>query len=267
MSLAEPKAMLVSAYQSGERPVFDSVLPGGRDEVWKLANLAVVMPAIPADAPPQLEFALRVRRETMTAGTCPQCGAVPDFESAVDFGDIPTLAAMFKHRVTCPGNDSSAKKMLDAYWEGRASKGLEQRVDEVTVQTRERVAALREHGTEMSTQDGQLLAKSILDGLLPGVGKGTVCAHIAEDPVRIWNCLIAVGAWKCDECWAYFGQEIQEGFTLGDLEERTCDLCHRYAPRTMQPLMLRIDHFVMAGGACARCRARYAPSEMDGESA
>jgi hypothetical protein len=75
MSIAEAKATMARAYASGEVSKLDSVSPDGMNEIWTLGGVLFLLPAIPADAPPEVEYALSLRRDASLSGQCDMCGA------------------------------------------------------------------------------------------------------------------------------------------------------------------------------------------------
>ena len=179
------------------------VLPGGTQELWKLAGVALVMPVIPAGAPSDLEYALRLRRDTITSGTCPSCGATLSVEAIeVENPGIPMGTALFKHRQTCPGHGEHARKLLKAYLKRQSASTIEELYDAANKQTRERIEPWKEGGYEISTPDGEALSLEILERLMPR-NEGRICPHLREYPMQVWTCLIAEGLWRCDQCWAY----------------------------------------------------------------
>lgn len=63
VTTADVKGALAAAYASGQRPKFVAVAPDRRGEMWGLATVAFIVPIVPSDAPPELEYALRLRHE------------------------------------------------------------------------------------------------------------------------------------------------------------------------------------------------------------
>ncbi|MGH1561448.1 hypothetical protein [Mumia sp. DW29H23] len=228
------------------------------DEIWKLADVALVVPVVPPGAPPELEYALRLRRDTIIGGACPSCGAVLNVEALeVDGQLIPTGAALFRHRPTCPANDRDAKRQLQAFLSAQTASSIETLYDAANKQTRELVEPWTRHASKITSEDGVALTFQILDRLMPR-NDGKLCPHLQEAPMQTWSCTIAEGVWRCEQCLAYHQQELlAHGSQLGTLEEHTCDLCRRYAPSSLVPLVLRVNHCVMYGGACSRCMERH----------
>ncbi|HEU0132571.1 MAG TPA: hypothetical protein VFQ85_16420 [Mycobacteriales bacterium] len=263
MENAETKAKLVAAYASGARPKFVNVLPDGMNELWQLTDLALVIPLVPPDAPADLEYALRLRRDAMIGGRCDGCGAVPSLTQGPDLGDVPVATALFNHRKTCPAADENTLVAYERYQKATADLTPNERMDAANARTRRQVAEFVGDRAVRAASTLEPVAVDLLDRLLPDEQAVPLCDHLAVDPVQTWHCIVAEGRWMCTECWARRGEEVAAGrFRLQGAEEFTCDLCRRYTPSTLGPLLLRVDTFMMHGAACGRCLAQYA---ADGE--
>lgn len=258
---AEAMARLSAAYAAGGTPKFVRLLPTG-DELWGLNEVALVVPGVPPDCPPALEYALRLRRDTLISGTCPRCGAVPTiqppphgFEGSDDVG---IFGALFHHKVSCPGLDKTTERLLGAHRAALSERTAEEQFEVAQHATRERLAWMKDRpATDHLTSDHSLaFGGELLERLLTAA---STCANLAADPVQQWNVLIAEGYWRCEVCLAYRFSEIKsgQGQDLGFPEEFCCDVCRRFAPNTLQPLVLRMDIFVMTGAMCGRCRPDF----------
>lgn len=100
MSIAEAKAAMARAYASGEVPKLDSVSPDGLNETWTLGNVLFLLPVVPPDAPPELEYALRLRRDASLSGTCDECGAAFNVKPWEDEGASSLSLGLFRTEVT-----------------------------------------------------------------------------------------------------------------------------------------------------------------------
>jgi hypothetical protein len=148
--------------------------------------------------------------------------------------------------------------MRSRYRESLAALSAEDRLDEANDVVRHRMQELRDSvGVEMASAEAESEAMAILDQLSPPQNKRNPCSHLIADPYQTWNVLIAEGGWRCDQCWAYLSSDVTDGYRLDPIEDFTCDLCRRYAPKSLTALVLRVDMFVMRGGACGSCFARH----------
>ena len=260
---ATARAALAAAYSSGLRPRFVNVLPGGWDEAWAIGDLMLVIPVVPANAPAALQYALRLRRECMIEGRCPNCDAVPAVDTLGQPEGIPLAAAAFNHKSRCPARDSNVAKLRSAYFEKMHGSDTDELLESANAVARARISDLGSTGgVPMLAPESESIALKFLDSLTPPQNAQPSCDHLVVDPFQTWNVLIADGRWRCDQCNAYFHQSVQEGFNLGELEEFTCDVCRRYTPMTLGPMVLRVGIFVMTGGVCGRCAARYQAGEV-----
>jgi hypothetical protein len=256
----ELKGALALAYASGLKPRFMTVLPGGWDEAWRLGGLMLVLPIVPPNAPADRQYALRLRRDAMTEGRCPNCDVVPSMLDAVVIGDsVPVGAVKFDHKRRCSARDEHVIRLPNEYIESLSALSEAERLEAANSVVRQRIAELRESpsGVEMVRPDSESIATRILDELTPPYNVAQPCPHLITDPYQTWNVLIAEKRWRCDQCWAYFEERIREGFRLNPIEEFTCDICRRYASKTLGPMVLRVDTFVVRGGVCGGCADRY----------
>lgn len=263
MSQADAKADLYAAYARGETPAFRGAMPHGLDEAWALGDVLVVLPAVPPNCSPELEFALRLRRGAILTGRCEKCEAVPTLgRKDADLG-VPALEALFRHRRHCPARDENVKALLASYHGERAAEDTEEKdFDWAQEINRAKVAPAKVDGIQMSSSRGKTAAVDVLSQLDPNDENVRVCDHLHAHPMQPWNIFIAKRSWKCDQCWAYAVKDMMDGVrigkNLGPVEEFTCDLCRRYSPNTLVPLLMRIDIFVMHGAVCQRCQVKYA---------
>lgn len=107
MSIAEARAIMARAYASGETPKLDSVSPDGINEIWILGGVLFFLPLIPDDAPPEVEYALLLRREATFTGHCDMCGAAFDVEPVEDLEANRLSAGVFWHRGNCLAVDEN----------------------------------------------------------------------------------------------------------------------------------------------------------------
>ncbi len=228
------------------------------NEMWAVGQVLMMIPVVPHDCSPQLEFALRLRREAMLSGKCEKCGAVPAVEPAVIEMDPPLSQSVFNHKVTCPGRDEAVGPLLRNYRASKAQQTERDRFEGAQKATRSVIAPLKGHGLEISNSSGEDLARALLDRLL---SNGARCDHLAAEPYQTWNTFIAVGDWRCNECYTYFERKLPG--SLAPMEDYTCDLCRRFAPTSLSPLVFRLDFFVMRGAACSRCFDTYGQSDGD----
>lgn len=252
-------AMLVAAYAAGGTPSLVTVLPSN-DELWSLNGVAFVVPVVPPDCPAALEYALRLRYDTLISGTCPQCGAVPSVRTLPVTlpPDAPLVfSAIFRHKMSCPGRDDRVLDLWRAHRLEVEQLSDDEHFEAVQRGTRKRLAWLkeRENTAMMTSEKSRHLADDLLEKLL---NPAQTCPHLQVDPTQQWNSLIAEGHWRCESCLAYFAASdaAKRGY-LGFPEEFCCDICRRFAPNTLMPLVIRIDIFVMTGAMCARCRPQY----------
>jgi hypothetical protein len=259
---AAAKASLARAYETTVPPKRIGLSPDGMEEMWVVGDVLMMIPVVPHDCAPLLEFALRLRREAMLSGKCEKCGAVPELQLAMLTTDPPLSRLVFNHKVTCPGRDAAVRPLLEKYRISKATQTDEDRFKGAQKATRSVIAPLKDTASalEIRGPSGEDLANELLDRLLTN---GARCGHLGADPYQTWNTFIAVGDWRCNECFLYFAQNLPGSLT--PMEEHTCDLCRRFAPTTLSPLVMRIDFFVMRGAACSRCFDTYGRSASEGE--
>ncbi|GLY27420.1 hypothetical protein [Kineosporia sp. NBRC 101731] len=254
MAMADVKASLAGAYAAGERPTFVSVLPSGYDEIWKMHGVMLVVPIVPPDAPTALQFALRLRRDALISGICENCEATFAIKIEAEVLDVPLAGLFFPHRITCPGNDASTKKMLQGYRQAKHDEKFDLASAAASERLREDAGS---NGVELDAAEfGDRIEQRIAELLSPPV---PVCEHLESDPDQVWSTFIAHADWKCDACWEQERQEVlRTGTKFDAIEEFTCDLCRRYAPKSIAKLVIRHGIFLLRGGACARCQAHEA---------
>lgn len=260
MSLADVKASLASTYASGATPRLLAVLPDGKEEMWELGPHCVVVPVVPPDASAPLEYALRLRRDALFSGLCEGCGASPHTKVLAEIDQRPLVSQAFPHKATCPGSDKSTKRLLEQHWQTRKGSTADVALQGASQSAREwLLERVGTNGISMREAEGKPIAEGFLDKLL--TASSPRCPHLISNPAQIWYVLIAEGAWRCRQCCAYFAEKIRQGYRLPHIEDHTCDLCRRYAPRTIEPLMIRIGPFIMHGGTCARCTKLFATTD------
>jgi hypothetical protein len=124
MGMSELKAALADAYANGDEPKFVSVADNG-DELWSMGGAMFVLPAVPAGAPPELEYALRVRRDAVLSGTCEECNASLDAGPFGQLEGVEAVAAIIPHRRNCPASDGNLLPQLRRFRENRESTSAE----------------------------------------------------------------------------------------------------------------------------------------------
>lgn len=249
------KAALAAAYSRGDTPRFVQVISGTSDELWVIGESALVVPGIPANAPAGLEFGLRARRDALFSGSCEECNSVLSHER-ISIGDseMPMLAAVLKHRASCPASDESLAPQLRSFRESQASIPKMELIEAASRNTRERVQ--RELGVSGSTpgvsKHFERWAKGLLDSLT--LDKQVPrCDHIKREPYQTWNLQLGQNRWMCDNCWAYQLESLRSGVPIVDpVEDNTCDRCRRESDK-LEWVVLRIGTWVMSGGLCTAC--------------
>lgn len=246
---AKTKGAMANAYGAGERPRFLSLAPNGHDELWGIGKVMFVLPTVPDDAPPHLEYALRTRRDALLSGICDNCGAVVDFQNLGTIEDVNFGPAIVPHRVTCPASDELTKEALDKFHQDQFRKAVDKTSRETVAKLETRVRN-RVHIKGAATEEWAL---SLLDEKCKSA---SLCTHLSESPIQTWNMQLGELEWLCDQCWAdYLGVVRTEGPQLSIVEDLTCDMCRRYC-RSLEPLVLRLSQFVLMGGLCRRCAKR-----------
>lgn len=229
--------------------------------MWMLGNVAFVLPVIPPDASPELEYALRLRRETSLTGKCDQCGAAVGWKPGVALDGTTIAEAYIPHRRNCPAHDMNTEPLLRSYYEEQDNKPFGKALSDASARTKEKLekrlldpVLIKGNETEESWAEG------LLDGLLE---KRDQCEHLKTRPAQTWNILLGTTKFQCDECWAYFQASIANGtFRMSTVEEHTCDRCRRYVA-SLSPLVVRISNFVLHGGLCVKCAREMAPDFPD----
>lgn len=253
--MAEAKARLARAYASPRPPRRLELTPDGLAELWKVGEVVMVIPVVPYDSPAELEFALRLRRDAMLTGQCERCGATPSLELTPVAADPPITRSVFKHRMSCPGRDEGVAPLIRTYRAARAKQDNRERFTGAQKATGSVVEPYKANGLQIRSTEGEQMAQTLLTKLM-SADTATRCAHLTPGPYQTWNVFIADGNWRCNECYAYYRANELAG-SLSAVEEFTCDICRRYAPATIAPLVIRIDMFVLRGAACGRCFDTY----------
>jgi hypothetical protein len=260
---AEAKAALARAYAAGEEPRLVSVASSGRDEIWALGDVAFVLPVIPSDAPPELEYSLRLRREACLTGKCDQCNAAFGVQSSKKIGRGNLSEAFMPHRRNCPAHDDNVRPLLDSYYEEQEGKSLAEALQEASSRTKIKIEELlpASRVTVENTEERQEWAEALIDKLLQ---EGDRCDHLKVRPAQTWNILLGTSKFQCDECYAYLQASVARGeWRLPFIEDNTCDHCRRYSS-SLGPLVIRVSNFVLRGGVCRRCSTQLAPSASRG---
>ncbi len=253
MGDAESKAALAGAYSQGEEPQLVGVSPTGLDEAWRIGSALFIVPAIPPDAPPLLEYALRVRREATFTGRCSDCGASVGTLTFANTSDTPLSHSSIPHRNNCSALDENIAPQLERYHREMAGQTLEQRLKGVTRNTRLKAESIPED-KRISIKNAKFMdwAKKFLDARLED---SPVCGHLQANVAQTWNMSTGNRTWKCNECFAYYQESVRKGEELVSYqEEHTCDRCRKFSP-PLEPMLIRIDNFFIVGGMCSTCSA------------
>jgi hypothetical protein len=84
------------------------------------------------------------------------------------------------------------------------------------------------------------------------------CRHIDARPVQPVFLNVSEGVWRCRRCVGDHALELTAalaaGWSLGPIEEFTCDMCRRYVGRELVPLTIRQDFWVIDLAICQRCQ-------------
>src|SRR6266498_1850209 len=61
--------------------------------------------------------------------------------------------------------------------------------------------------------------------------------------------------WRCRPCFIAHAKMVSAlgGEGLSEVEEHTCDLCHKYVPKQLAMLHMRVDIFFVYAGMCDDC--------------
>lgn len=264
MSVPDAKAAMARAYASGKEPTLKAVHPSGTDEVWELDGVAFVVPAIPADAPPLLEYALRLRRDATLSGSCERCGTTFDMAPQTESFPSNVSEGFFPHRNNCPAADENVLPLFEAYYKRHAESDPQDNLNAASRRTREQLKPVFENGTEIKTSASvRERAEQFLDRKLQET-KGRACPHIKAQPAQTWHINLWDDMWRCDECHLRFAESFRTGNSrLDPIEDHSCDYCRRYTPRTMQPMVMRMGIHVMYGAICRRCRGEWEQLEKE----
>lgn len=213
-----------------------------------------VLPAVPAGAPPELEYALRVRRDAVLSGTCEECNASLDADPFGQLGGVEAAAAIVAHRRNCPASDENLLPQLRQFHERRESTSVDEIFAAASKATRLRVEGKTPSRRMIRNRKFEMWSRRLLDQkLAESTGK---CGHLRVDPAQTWNILLGDTRWTCNQCWEYLGQEIVRGNSpISAREDFTCDHC-RIVKDELEPLILRIGTFVLHGGLCRTCSKR-----------
>ncbi|MFJ4850726.1 hypothetical protein [Streptomyces sp. NPDC088733] len=251
--MSELKAALAEAYAKGDEPKFQYIMPTG-DEVWNLGSALFVLPSIPPGAPPELEYALRVRRDAVFSGTCEECNASLDVDPFGRLDGIDAAAGIIPHRRNCPASDENVIPQLRRAREERASASVGAVLEAASRATRLRVEEKIPVRRMIRSKRFEAWGRRLLDRQLEEVIEQ--CDHLRMDPAQTWNLLLGATSWNCNECWEYHNLEIARGNSpISDQEDFTCDYC-RTVHENLEPLVLRIGTFILHGGLCQTCSKR-----------
>jgi hypothetical protein len=265
MSIAEAKAALARAYASGEAPKLDSVSPDGMNEIWILGSTLFLLPVIPDDAPPEVEYALLLRREASFTGQCDMCGAAFGVEPIEDFEASSLSAGTFPHRGNCLATDENILPLLSAYYEKRAEASLNEALGAASKRTQEKIDKNIPNKIHVSPK-GEMNKRFIgyVDKKI-AAAKGH-CAHLESDPVQTWNIAMWDDTWRCDECTGLFSIVYRQRPFLDPIEDKSCDYCRRYSPNFLQQTITKLDTFVLYGAACKRCAREFGVGDESAEA-
>jgi hypothetical protein len=258
MSFPEAKAAMARAYSSGKTPKLLSVSPSGNDELWAVDQVVFVVPAVPADAPPVLEYALRLRREATLVGECDQCGASFTAAPVEDIGDAVLSGGVFAHRGNCPAADENIAPLMEKYHRSHKNVRLQDQLQSAKNKTKEKAVANIPNRINIDmTDEVKAKANNLLDKRL-ATAAIKACGHLKANPVQTWNLFLWDDGWRCDECnFRFLGAVHNGAYRLSGLEEQSCDFCRRYAPTTLAPIVMRIDIYVIHGAMCRRCAKEW----------
>jgi hypothetical protein len=262
MSVPEAKAFMARAYASGKMPKLLSVDPSGTDEVWALDEVAFVLPAVPPDASPLLEYALRLRREATLAGSCDQCGATFRVEAIDEENNTSVGAGIFPHRSNCPAADEYIAPLLEAYSEQHAVNTARNAFTSASRRTKEYLLSTLQNRIDVKlTSKIESKANKLLNEKLEATA-GKACGHLRGRPAQTWNLCLWDDTWRCNECALRFSESVRLGaFRLDPIEDHSCDYCRRYCPNTLSPMVMRVGIHVMHGAMCRRCAREWGHSE------
>lgn len=264
MRSAEFKAALAELYGAGEEPSFISKAPNGFDEVWAIGKCAFIVPVIPGDASPELEYALRLRRGALLTGRCDGCDAVPGSSEVLD--GLNVGGVVFPHRRNCPASDENVGPMLEPYQRTWRKRAVESALKQTSAATRDDFARrVSDHGIQITNPAYHEWVDTLMERLLSEEVLDT-CPHLMGDPLQTWNTLLGYETWLCNDCWTGMQFAIRSGdFRLPLVEDHTCDRCRRYSG-TLAPLAIRMNHFIIRGGLCRQCSMTSVEDSAGGAS-
>jgi len=85
------------------------------------------------------------------------------------------------------------------------------------------------------------------------------CKHLWQRPMQPWMLMLPFRKWHCKACFVEFGrrhsEELKQGYSLGPIEEFTCDRCRTYVGKMLNPLVIRQDLWTIVGSVCDPCMA------------
>jgi len=254
MSVAEAKAAMARAYANGEVPKLESVSPDGMNEIWTLDGVLFLLPAIPPDAPPEFEYALRLRRDASLSGQCDVCGAAFNVQPVDGFEDSNVSSSVFPHRGNCLAADGNIYPLMSAYYEKRNKTGRKETLAAASRRTKEKVLAAvpdRDRVDILVTESIRERFLGYLDEKI-ATAKGR-CPHLQSNPAQTWHIAMWDDTWRCDECTVRFAMANRQRPLLSPIEEHSCDYCRRYSPTYLQQTLTRVSTFLLYGAACRRC--------------
>lgn len=256
MSIADARAAMARAYASGETPKLDSVSPDGMNEIWTIGGVLFLLPVIPEDAPPEVEYALLLRREASFTGQCDMCGAAFDVEFVEDLEPGSLSAGVFRHRANCLAADNNIIPLVNAYYERRNEASLNEALAAASRRTQEKVLNRIPDRVDISPT-GKLRERFIgyLDEKI-ATAKGR-CPHLISDPLQTWHIMMWDDNWRCDECAFVFSREYRRRPFLDPIEDQSCDYCRRYSPTFLQQTISKVGTFLLYGAACRRCAQEF----------
>jgi hypothetical protein len=260
MSVAEAKAAMARAYASGEAPRLDSVSPDGMNEIWMLGGALFLLPVVPANAPAEVEYALRLRRDASLTGRCDMCDAAFDVEPVEDFETGSLSAGIFPHRGNCLAADENIFPLISSFYEKQRKTSRIEAFDAASKRTKEKALENLPNRIDIPAT-GKMKERftGYLDQKL-ATAKGR-CPHLESNPVQTWNIMMWDNTWRCDECALRFSVEYRQRPFLDPIEDHSCDYCRRYSPRFLQPTVSRVGTFLLYGAACRRCTQEFSGDE------
>lgn len=265
MSVAEAKAAMARAYASGEVPKLDSVSPDGMNEVWTLGDVLFLLPVIPSDAPPEVEYALRVRRDASLSGQCDMCGAAFDVQHVEDAGDGSLSTGIFPHRSNCLAADENIFPLIKAYYEKRNKASPDEALATASKRTQEKVLSNLSNQVNIKAtgSPGERFLGYLDEKIATAKGR---CPHLESNPAQTWHIFMWDDTWRCDECTVRFSVAYRQRPFMSMAEEHSCDYCHRYSPTFLQQTLSRVGNFLLYGAACRRCAREFGAENESAEA-